>query len=98
MNNAVFEKKYEKCKKYRDIKLVAAEARRNYLISGPHCHTTKFFSQNLLAIGMKRRRVLVNKPVCLGLPILEISKIILHKFMEKKQNHAAWIHTALYSA
>ena len=40
----------------------------------------KFFSQNLLAIEMKRTQILNNKPVYLGLLILEISEIVMHKF------------------
>ena len=44
MNNAVFGKTTENVRKQRDIKFVATERRRNYLISEPNCHTTKFFT------------------------------------------------------
>ena len=37
-------------RKHRDIKLVATERRRNYLVSEPNYHTTKFFTKHLLAI------------------------------------------------
>ena len=40
----------------RDIKLVATERRRNYLVSEPNYHTTKFFTENLLAIEMKKKQ------------------------------------------
>ena len=33
-------------------KLVTTERRRNYLVSEPNDHTTKFFTENLLAIEM----------------------------------------------
>ena len=33
-------------RKHRYIKLVTNEARTNYLVSEPNCHTTKFFSEN----------------------------------------------------
>ena len=36
--NAVFRKIIENVRKYRDIKLVATEARRNYLVSEPVNH------------------------------------------------------------
>ena len=52
MNNAVFEKTMENARKHRDIKLVATERRRNYLVSEPYYHTTKFFAEHLLAIEM----------------------------------------------
>ena len=50
MKNSVFGKTIENVRKHRDIKLVTTEKRRNYLVSEPNCHTTKFFSENLLAI------------------------------------------------
>ena len=40
-------------RKHRDIKLVTTERRRNYLVSEPNFHITKFFTKNLLAIQMK---------------------------------------------
>ena len=50
MNNSVFEKTMENMTKQRDIKLVTTEGRRKYLVSEPNYHTTKFFTENLLAI------------------------------------------------
>ena len=41
--------------KHRDIKLVTSEKRRNYLASEPNYHTTKFFTEHLLAIEMKKK-------------------------------------------
>ena len=43
MNNAVFGKTMENVRKYRDIELLTTERRRNYLVSKPNYHTTKFF-------------------------------------------------------
>ena len=42
--------------------------------------TTKWFSENLLAIEMKKTKVKMNKPVYLGLSILEISKTMMYEF------------------
>ena len=50
MNNAVFGKAIENVRKYRNIKLVTTERRRNYLVSEPNYHTKKFFTENFLAI------------------------------------------------
>ena len=58
MNNAVFGKTMENVRKHRDIKLVTTERRRNYLVSEPNYHTTKFFTENLLAIDLKKSRYL----------------------------------------
>ena len=58
MTNAVFGKTMENVRKHRDIKLVTTERRRNYLVSEPNYHTTKFFTETLLAIEMKKKRYL----------------------------------------
>ena len=49
-------------------------------MSEPNYHTTKWFSENLLAIEVKKTKVKLNKPVYLGLSILEISKTLIYEF------------------
>ena len=56
MNNAVFGKIIENVRKHRDIKLVNTDIKRNKLVSEPNYHTTKWFSENLLAIEMKKKQ------------------------------------------
>ena len=70
----LFEKNIKNVRKHGDIKLVAAEKRRNYLVSEQNYHTTKFFTEYFLAIEMKKLQIFMNKPVYLGLSILELSK------------------------
>ena len=73
-----FEKKtMENVRKHRDIKLITRNGRRNYLVSEPNYHTTKMFSENLLAIEMKKIKVKMNEPVYLSLSILKISKTLM---------------------
>ena len=55
MNNLVFGKILENVTKDRDIKLVKTERRKKYLVSKPNYHTTKFFTENLLTIEMKKQ-------------------------------------------
>ena len=50
MNDTVFGKTMKNLRKQTNIKLVTTERRRNYLESEPNYHTTKFFTENLLAI------------------------------------------------
>ena len=80
VNNSVFGKTMENVRKQRDIKLVTTDNSRNQLVSEPNYHTTKWFSENLLAIEMKKTKVKTNKPVYLGLSILEISKTLVDEF------------------
>ena len=67
-------------KKHRDIKLVTRERRRNYLVSESNYHTTKVFTENLLTTKMKKTQILMNKPIYLGISILELSKILMYEF------------------
>ena len=73
MNSAVFGKTIENVRKYRDIKLVTTERRRNYLASELDYHITRFFTENLLAIEMQKSEILTNKLIHLGYSILELS-------------------------
>ena len=54
MNNSVFGKTMENVRKHRDIKLATTDEKRNKLVSEPNYHT-KHFSENLLAIEMKKK-------------------------------------------
>ena len=61
MNNAVFEKTIENVGKQRNIKTFNNGKEKNYLLSEPNYHTTKFFTENLLAIEMRKTQILRNK-------------------------------------
>ena len=69
MANIVFAKTMENVRKHRNIKLETTERRRNYLVSEPNYHTAKFFTENVLAIEMRKFQILMNKPVYLGFSI-----------------------------
>ena len=56
MNTSVFRKTMENLRKVRDVKVIATERRRSYLVSEPNYHTTKFFTEHLLAIEMKKKK------------------------------------------
>ena len=66
MNNAVFGKTMKNVRKHRNIKLVTTDRRKNYSVSEPNYHTTKFFTENLLAMAMKKTKITMNKSVYLG--------------------------------
>ena len=54
-NNAVFRTFMENVIKHIDINRMKTEAKRNYLLSEPNFYATKNFSDNLLAIEMKKK-------------------------------------------
>ena len=76
----VLRKAMENVRKDRDIKLFTTERRRNYLVSDLNYQTTKVFSENLLAIEIKKKNIPLNKHAYLGLSILELSKILMYEF------------------
>ena len=80
MNNAVFGKTMENIRKHRDIKLVTTDKRRNKLVSEPNYHMINYISEDLSIIEMNKTKVKMNKPIYLGLSILEISKLLMYEF------------------
>ena len=54
MNNSVFGETIENVRKYRNIKLFITKRRRNYLVPEKNYHTTKFFTENLSKIEIKK--------------------------------------------
>ena len=80
MNNSVFGKTMENIRKHRDIKLVTTDKKRSKLVSEPNYHTINLISEDLSIIQMKKTKVKMNKPIYLGLSILEISKILMYEF------------------
>ena len=59
-------------KKHKNNEFATTERRRNYLLSEPNNHTTKFFMENLLAIEMRKTQILMKKPVYLPLSMLDV--------------------------
>ena len=87
------ERQWKNVRKHRYIKLVTTDKRKNQLVSKPNYHTTKYFSEILLVIEMKKIKVKMNQPVYLCMSILEISKTLIYEFWHdyikpKYQNNA----------
>ena len=79
MNNAVFGKTMENIRKHRDIKLVTTDKRRSKLVSEPNYRTINYISEDLSIIEMSKTKVKMNKPIYLGLSILQISKFLMYE-------------------
>ena len=80
MNNAVFGKTMENIRKHKNSKLVTTNKRRNKLVSERNYHTINYISEDLSIIEMNKTKVKMNKPIYLGLSILEISKLLMYEF------------------
>ena len=91
MNNSVFGKTMENIRKHRDIKLVTTDKKRSKLVSETNYHIINLISEDLSIIEMEKTKVKMNKPIYLGLSILEISKTLMYEFwydyMKPKYNN-----------
>ena len=74
MNNSVFGKTMENIENRVDVRLVTNEKDAIKLTSKPNCDSRTIFDENLIAIHMKRTRLVYNKPTYLGMCILDLSK------------------------
>ena len=93
MNNSVFGKTMEDVRNHRDIKLVATDKQRHKYASEPNYHSTKYISEDLVIMEIKKTEVKMNKPIYLGQAILYISKTLIYEFwyeyIKPKYKHKA---------
>ncbi len=80
MNNSVFGKTMENVRKRVDVQLVNTEERAAKLTSRPNFKHLTIFNEDLSAIEMKKTKIVYNKPVYLGMSILDLSKTLMYDF------------------
>ena len=80
MNNAVFGKTMENIRKHKKIKLVTKENAYLRMVMKPKFKSGVLFSENLRGCEMGKIKVVMNKPVCLGKAVLDLSKIVTYEF------------------
>ena len=80
MNNSVFGKTIENIRNRVDIKIVNDEEQAEKLSAKPNFDHCNIFSEDLVAIHMKRTRLVFDKPVYLGMCILDLSKTLMYDF------------------
>ena len=80
MNNSVFGKMIENVRKRREIKLIVTEELRKKLVSEPNYASCTAFSDHLMAVEMRKTRVLIDKPILVGQTILDKSKELMYEF------------------
>ena len=80
MNNSVFGKTMENIRNRVDIRLVNSEKKEKKLAAKPNFKHCNIFDENLMAIHMKKTKLVFNKPVYLGMCILDLSKTLMYDF------------------
>ena len=80
MNNSVFGKTMENIRNRVDVKLVNTKEKLRKLVAKPNFKSCKIFNENLVSVHMKKTSLTMNKPLYLGMCILDLSKTIMYDF------------------
>lgn len=80
MNNAVFGKTMENIRKRVNIKLVSNENLLEKLIAKPEFLDVTIYSENLAAVHMMKKSIVYNKPIYIGLSVLDLSKTTMYEY------------------
>ena len=80
MNNAVFGKTMENIRNRVNVKLVNTGEQFKKLTAKPNFESRKIFNENLVSVHMKKTSLTMNKPVYLGMSILDLSKTLMFDF------------------
>ena len=82
MNNSVFGKTMENLRKRVDVKLVRSseENKLRKLIASPAFARYEIFDNDLAAIHMHKRKLVLNRPIYMGACILDLSKQLMYDF------------------
>ncbi|MEW8491110.1 MAG: DNA polymerase, partial [Candidatus Thiodiazotropha endolucinida] len=86
MNNSVFGKTMENLRKRVDVKLVRSHEgdKLRRLIASPAFARANIFDDDLAAIQVHKSRLVLNRPVYVGMSILDISKHLMYDFYYNK--------------
>ena len=80
MNNSVFGKTMENVRNRVTIELVKDAERAAKLVNKPNFEELKIFDEFLIAVKMRKTKVWMNKPVYVGMSILDLSKTLMFSF------------------
>ena len=80
MNNSVFGKTMENIRNRTVIKLVTDKIKAENLVAKPNFKHCNIFNEDLIAIHMKKTILTFDKPVYLGMCILDLSKTLMYDF------------------
>ena len=80
MNNSVFGKTMENIRNRVNIKLTTTGEQFKKLTAKPNYESRKIFNENLVSVHMKKTSLTMNKPVYLGMSILDLSRNLMFDF------------------
>ena len=80
MNNSIFGKTMENVRNRINVRLVISEKACNKLAKKPNFKSANIFHENLIAVHMEKTTVKLNKPIQIGMSILDLSKTLMYEF------------------
>ena len=80
MNNSLFGKTMENICKHVNVELVTESQKLKKLVAKPTFKVAKKFNEHLVGVNMVREKLLFNKRVYTGFPLLDLSKVLMYQF------------------
>ncbi|XP_054276530.1 uncharacterized protein LOC128995537 [Macrosteles quadrilineatus] len=80
MSNAIYGKTMEQVRNRLDIRLVSDPKKGEKLISKPNFIDRTVYNENLVGIHMGKTKIVLNKPIYIGMSILDLSKVRMYDF------------------
>ena len=80
MNNFVFGKTLENIRNRVDIRLITSDKVTKKLVAKPHYNRCTIFDESLITVHLKKTKLYLNKPVYLGMSILDLNKSLMYDF------------------
>ena len=78
--NSVYGKTMTNIRKIRNVRLINNSKDYVRCVSKPNFISQKIFSKNFFAIHQIKTVLTLDKPIYVGFSILELSKLLMHKF------------------
>ncbi|XP_054015893.1 uncharacterized protein LOC128896552, partial [Hylaeus anthracinus] len=79
-NNAMFGKTMESVRKRMDLRLVTNWKQMEKLMAKPTFLDRTIYGENLVAVHLAKRKILFDKPIYIGMCILDISKTLMYRY------------------
>ena len=93
MNNSVFGKTMENIRNRVDIQLVNCEKKALKLFGKTNYDKCTIFSENLIAVHMKKTKIIFNKPIYTAMSVLDLGKTLMfdlhYNYIKKKYGEKA---------
>ena len=80
MNNSCFGKTMENVRSRVNVELVHTPKRLKKVVAKPSFHAFRIFNEDLTAVHLLQSTLTLNKPIYVGLSVLELSKILMYEF------------------